>query len=78
MPEIVEEEAKVVRYIYRLCLEGKTPHNIAKLLTEEGIPTPSGKTRWQQTTVESILTNAKERLMRLPPKSPNETAEKSR
>ena len=61
MPEIVEEEAKVVRYIYRLCLEGKTPHNIAKLLTEEGIPTPSGKTRWQQTTVESILTNAKER-----------------
>ena len=59
VPEIVEKEENIVRYIYRLCLEGKTPHNIAKIITEEGIPTPSGKTRWQQTTVESILTNEK-------------------
>lgn len=59
LPKVVESEAKVVRRIYRLLLEGKTPHGIATQLTEEGIPTPGGKTRWQSTSVESILTNEK-------------------
>lgn len=58
-PKIVEAQAKVVRYIYRLFLEGSAPSSIAKRLTKEGIPTPSGKTNWQYTTVESILTNEK-------------------
>lgn len=57
LPKIVESEAKTVRLIYRLLLEGKTPSGIAKHLTENGIPTPSGKTKWQVSTVESILTN---------------------
>ena len=59
LPEIVPEEAEVVRRIYRLFMQGKTPNAIAKLLTEEGVPTPGGKKVWQFTTVESILTNEK-------------------
>ncbi|MCL2512355.1 MAG: recombinase family protein [Oscillospiraceae bacterium] len=59
LPEIVEEEAVTVRFIYRLFLEGKTPHGIAARLTTESIPTPSGKERWLQGTVKSILSNEK-------------------
>lgn len=58
-PQIVESEAKIVRKIYRLFLEGLTPTHIARTLTEEGIPTPGGKVIWQNSTVESILTNEK-------------------
>jgi hypothetical protein len=59
LPKIVESQAVVVRLIYKLFLEGKTPSNIAKLLTEQGISTPSGKARWPPSTVQSILTNEK-------------------
>lgn len=40
-------------------MEGLTPGAIAKELTVNGIPTPSGKQRWQTSTVESILQNEK-------------------
>ncbi len=56
-PEIVPEEAETVRLIYRLFMEGKTLNAITKHLMERGIPTPRGKTVWQTSTVESILTN---------------------
>lgn len=59
LPEIVLEEAEVVRRIYSLYICGKTSFYIAKLLTSEGIPTPGGKQKWQASTVESILTNEK-------------------
>lgn len=59
LPKIVESEAKTVRLIYRLFLEGKTPSGIAKHLTINHILTPSGKKKWQPSTVESILTNEK-------------------
>lgn len=59
LPKIVESEAKTVRLIYRLFLEGKTPNGIAKHLTLSEILTPSGKSKWQASTVESILTNEK-------------------
>ena len=54
-----EKEAEIVRLIYRLFLEGLTPYSIAKHLTEKGIPTPAGKTKWTDSTVKSILTNEK-------------------
>ena len=53
------KEAAIVRDIYRLFLSGLTPHAIAKNLTERGIPTPGGKNKWSQGTVQSILTNEK-------------------
>ena len=59
LPEIVPEEAETVRLIYSLFMQGKTSNAIAKLLTQQGIPTPRGKKVWQYTTVESILTNEK-------------------
>ena len=49
----------IVRRIYALFLQGKTPYGIAKILTAEGIPTPGGKTKWGSTVIESILTNEK-------------------
>lgn len=59
LPEIVPEEAVVVRLIYRLFLYGKSPSAIASYLTDEGILTPSGKAVWYASVVESILTNEK-------------------
>lgn len=59
MPEIVEKEAVVIRQIYALFLEGKSPAAIARLLTEDGIPTPGAKDNWRSNAVISILTNEK-------------------
>lgn len=59
LPEIIPEEAEIVRRIYRLFLNGKSTNAIATMLTEEGIPTPGKKTVWQRATVESILRNEK-------------------
>ena len=57
--EIVPEEAETVRLIYRMFMQGKTPYAIAKYLTEQEIPTPTGKSEWRHRTVENILTNEK-------------------
>ncbi len=58
-PMIDEEQAQTVRLIYRLFMEGQAPIGIASILTDKGIPTPSGKKKWSDTTVLSILTNEK-------------------
>ena len=68
---IDEETAPVVKQIYALCLAGNGPGKIARILTEQSIPTPgtmeyqrTGKTRryypdypcrWSATTVGHIL-----------------------
>lgn len=59
LPVIVEEEAEIVRLIYRLFLYGKSPSFIASMLTDEGILTPGGKANWRPNGVISILTNEK-------------------
>jgi site-specific DNA recombinase len=59
LPKIVEEEAKIIRQIYSLFLEGKTIRNITQYLTAQGIPTPSGKKQWSVSTIASILSNEK-------------------
>ena len=56
---INEEQAKTVRLIYDLFLQGLTPHTIANRLTAMGILTPRRKAKWNQGTVRSILTNEK-------------------
>lgn len=58
-PKIVEKEAVIIRRIYKLFLIGYTPSNIATLLTQESIPTPTGKEKWAVSTVKSILQNEK-------------------
>ncbi len=59
LPIINEKEAAVVRLIYRLFLDGKTPAGICHQLETEGVPTPSGKQIWNVSTVKSILCNEK-------------------
>ncbi len=59
LPEIVPEEAKIVRYIYRRFIAGLTPYKIAAELTAQGVPTPAGKEKWASRTIKSILTNEK-------------------
>ena len=58
-PEIVEEEAALVRRIYRDFISGMAASRIAKTLTKEGIPTPGGREKWQISVIESILSNEK-------------------
>jgi DNA invertase Pin-like site-specific DNA recombinase len=57
--KINEDEAVTVRRIYKLFLEGYSYHRIAKTLTNKGVPTPSGKEKWNGGSVQSILTNVK-------------------
>lgn len=58
-PAVVESEARVVKLIYGLFLEGKTQAGICKYLEELGIPSPGGKQTWSKTTITSILQNEK-------------------
>lgn len=53
------EQAEVVKLIFRLFLEGLTPHAIAAELTNRGIKTPGGKDIWNQQTVRRMLSNEK-------------------
>lgn len=53
------EQAKIVQLIFRLFLQGMTPHSIAVELTNRGIKTPGGKDKWHQSTVRSMLSNEK-------------------
>ena len=59
LPEIVEEEAVVIRDMYRRFLSGETLKCIADTLTKQGIKTPTGKDIWSVETVRHILTNEK-------------------
>ena len=58
-PEAVEEQAEVVRRIFDMYVhEGMGSPSIAVRLTEEGIPTQTGKLLWLQSRVHHILGNA--------------------
>ena len=59
--KINEEQAKVVKLIYKLFLGGRSFYAITKELEKRGIKSPSGKDRWYISTVRSILTNEKYR-----------------
>lgn len=56
---INEEQAVTVRLIFKLFLEGMTPHTIAQELTRRQIKTPTGKDVWNQSTVRRVLSNEK-------------------
>lgn len=56
---INEEQAKLVRYIYALYLEGQSLTSIAKQLHAEGHLTATGNPNWSATRIRSILTNEK-------------------
>lgn len=66
-PVIDEEEAKVVKLIYRMFWEGHSTFHIANYLNEHHVPMPSKKKdengeyvyRWQAHRINKILTNEK-------------------
>lgn len=57
--EINEEEAEIVRRIYREYTAGATISRITKSLEADGIPTKLGKQKWRTSVIVSILTNEK-------------------
>jgi len=56
---INDEQAEIVRMIYKLFMRGKTTTYIAKFLEDNGYKTPMGKVKWRVSTIESILSNEK-------------------
>lgn len=56
---INEEEAKVVRRIFREFLEGYNPADIARRLNEDGVPGVSGKPKWITPTILGMLQQEK-------------------
>ena len=57
-PEVVEEHAEVIRRIFEMYVnEGMGSHSIAVRLTDEGVPTPTGKQFWYQNRVLHVLSN---------------------
>jgi site-specific DNA recombinase len=52
------EAAEVVKRVFRLFVHERcSMHTIAKVLTEEGVPTPLGGPQWGKSTIHRILTN---------------------
>jgi len=58
-PEIVPEEAEIVRMIYKLFLDGYSMRNIKKVLESSGFLTATGKKIWNESLISSILKNEK-------------------
>ena len=56
---INEEEAKTIKRIFGMMLQGYSSHAIARKLDEIGAPTPGGVESWCPNTVISICTNEK-------------------
>ena len=58
-PEIVPEEAEIIRRIYMDFLSGTSLKDIAANLTADGVPTAKGNEIWTREVVQSILRNEK-------------------
>lgn len=56
---IDEEQARVVRNIYRWYLDGMSVVGIIKKLQDEGIPSPTGKEKWSKRSIDKMLKNEK-------------------
>ncbi|MBR3594618.1 recombinase family protein [Candidatus Saccharibacteria bacterium] len=59
LPQIVEEEAVIVRGIYRDYLNGMGIRQIARKLTAKGIKSPRASNKWSPETIRNILSNEK-------------------
>lgn len=55
--EIIESEARVVRFIFDAYLTGMSARDIASLLTDIGCETKTGNTEWSEGSVNYILSN---------------------
>lgn len=58
-PEIVPEEAEVIKRIYHRYLDGCTLGQIKRELDEDNVPTAQGVDSWSPAIIHNILTNEK-------------------
>lgn len=58
-PEIIPEEAEIIKLIFEQFLEGKSCSEIGRTLKEKGIKTMKGKDTWSVSAVQRILKNEK-------------------
>ena len=56
---IDEEQAKIVRDIFRWYLDGASVLGVIKKLSDAGIPSPTGKEKWNKLMIETMLKNQK-------------------
>ena len=59
LPEIIPEEAEIVKEIFRSYLDGMSLKQIADSLNSRGIKTKHKQTTWQTELVKSVLVNEK-------------------
>lgn len=58
-PEIIPEEAEIIKQIYMMFLAGMTLREIRDKLHEENVESKCGKVKWSISTIQSILKNEK-------------------
>ena len=58
-PEIIPEQAEVVRRIYDLFLSGTPVRGIQEYLNANSVPNINGEPKWARSAIDSILTNEK-------------------
>ena len=56
---IIDEEAEVIKFIFDKYCDGHGANGIAKMLTEQGIKSPKGNNKWNDSTIRGILRNEK-------------------
>ena len=58
-PEIIPDQAEVVRKIYYLFLSGTPVRGIQEYLNENAVPNINSEPKWARSAIDSILTNEK-------------------
>ena len=56
---IIDEQAEVVKFIFEKYCDGYGANGIEKMLTEQGIKSPKGNNKWNDSTIRGILRNEK-------------------
>ncbi len=56
---IKDDEADVVRMIYKMAIEGHSLQNIQTELFNRGIKSPSGKDKWTRDVIDKTINNKK-------------------
>lgn len=56
---INSDEAQIVRWIFERYLAGDSLGKIASGLEQQGIPSPTGKSKWNREAIDKLLSNEK-------------------
>ena len=59
LSSLAQEEAEIVRLIFRLYLEGYSAKKISQYLEENGIKTATGQDKWYDSVIFKMLRNEK-------------------